>query len=274
MPYIDGVDPHAASPGLLPSPDGADLQPDALVILLRDRETSAATVTRIGRNRSWMRTREVKVAFVSSPRAPQVLARQFLPHLGWRDLAELAVNQRVSPVLRREGEKLLKTRLPELALGEKVALARRGSRGIVEMLRDETEVLVLRAVAANPRAKEEDFERILARPDIPPSFLSWLADQSSWSQRRAVRLALVRHPRTPPPSALHLIPALSRRDIDDLRSDVAAPRLVRVAAERQLAVTGTSVGAGVCGSRALWLTVLCTASYNRPSIAEIPALAG
>ncbi len=26
--------------------------------------------------------------------------------------------------------------------------------------------------------------------------------------------------------------------------------------------------------RALWLTVLCTASYNRPSIAEIPALAG
>ena len=234
MPYIEGVEPHA------------DLGPDELVIVLRDRATSAATVTRIGRNRSWMRSREVKVAFVSNPRAPQVLARQCLPHLGWRDLAELSVNQRVSPVLRREADKLLRTRLPVLSRGEKVALARRSSRGIVEMLREETDALVLRAVAGNPRAKETDFARILARADVPAEFLSWLADQSSWSQRRAVRLALVRHPRTPPPSALHLIQALSRQDIDELRRDFAAPRLVRVAAERHLAVAGAGFG----GSRA------------------------
>ena len=234
MPYIDGVEPQA------------DLGPDELVILLRDRATSAATVTRIGRNRSWMRPGKVKVAFVSNPRAPQVLARQFLPHLGWRDLAELSVNQRVSPVLRREAEKLLKTRLPELALGEKVALARRGSRGIVEMLRLEADDLVLRAVAGNPRVTEADFARILARSDVPAGFLGWLADQSSWGQRRAVRLALVRHPRTPPPSALRLTHALSRRDIDELRRDIAAPRLVRVAAERHLAVAGAGLG----GSRA------------------------
>ncbi len=187
-----------------------------------------------------MRSREMKLAFVSNPRAPQVLARQFLPHLGWRDLAELPVNARVSPVLRREAEKLLRTRLPELAVGEKVALARRGSRGIVEMLRDDSDALVLRAVAGNPRSTESDFARILERPDVPATFLAWLADQSSWSQRRAVRLALVRHPRTPPSSALHLIPALSRRDIESLERDFAAPRLVRVAAERLL-------GRAACG---------------------------
>ncbi len=244
MPYIEGVDPHPAAAGLPPSLDNADLGPDELVILLRNRETTAAIVTRIGRNRAWMRWREMKFAFVSNPRAPQVLARQFLPHLGWRDLAELSVNARVSPVLRREAEKLLGTRLPELAVGEKVALARRGSRGVLEMLRDDTDASVLRAVAGNPRATESDFARILTRSDVPATFLAWLADQSSWSQRRAVRLALIRHPRTPPPSALHLIPVLSRRDIDELRRDFAAPRLVRVAAERHLA------GAGFGGSRA------------------------
>jgi hypothetical protein len=212
--------------------------------LLRSRETPTATITRIGRNRAWMRSREMKLAFVSNPRAPQVSARQLLPHLGWRDLAELSINARVSPVLRREAEKLLGTRLPELAVGEKVTLARRGSRGIVELLRDDTEASVLRAVAGNPRATENDFARILARSDVPATFLGWLADQSAWSQRRPVRLALVRHPRTPPPSALHLSPALSRRDIDELRRDFAAPRLIRVAAERHLA------GAGAGGSRA------------------------
>ncbi len=223
MPYIDSVELVA------------DLSADELVVTLRDRGTSAATLGRIGRNRAWMRPREVKVAFVSNPRAPQVLARQFLPHLGWRDLAELTVNQRVSPVLRREAEKLLKTRLPELSRGEKVALARRSSRGIVEVLFEEADALVLRAVSSNPRATENDFARVLSRSEVPATFLSWLADQSSWSQRRCVRLALIRHPRTPPPSALHLIRALSRQDVAELRHDAAAPRLVRVAAERHLA---------------------------------------
>jgi hypothetical protein len=238
VPYIDRVDPHVTPAGRVPSLDDADLGPDGLVILLRSRETPAEVVTRIGRNRSWMRSRDVKLAFVSNPRAPQVLARQVLPHLSWRDLAEVSVNQGVSPVVRREAEKLLKTRLPELAVGEKVSLARRGSRGVVEMMRDESDASVLRAVAGNARATEADFARILARSDVPTEFLSWLADQSSWSHRRAVRLALVRHPRTPPPSALRLIRSLSRRDIDELRRDFAAPRIVRVAAERHLSGAG------------------------------------
>ncbi len=219
--------------------ENPDLGPAELAILLRNRAATAEIVTRVGRNRSWMRPREIKLALVGNPRAPQVLARRLLPHLYWRDLAELASNPRVSPVLRREAEKLLGTRLPELSLGEKVALARRGSRGIVAMLREETDPLVLRALAENARATEADLARVLARADAPSGFLAWLADQSSWSSRRVVRLALVRHPRTPPSSALRLIRALSRRDLNDLRHDVAAPRLVRVAAERRLASDGS-----------------------------------
>jgi hypothetical protein len=215
--------------------DGPDVSPDALVTVLRNRLTSAATVLRIGRSRSWMRSREVKLAFVANPRAPQVLARQFLPHLGWRDLSLIPINLAVSPVVRREAEKLLKIRLPELALGEKVALARRGSRGVLDMLCGETDATVLRAVAGNPRLRESDLARILTRPEVPSEFLGWLADQSSWGQRREVRLALVRHPRTPASTALRLTQSLSPRDLDDLRRDWAAPRLVRVAAERHLA---------------------------------------
>ena len=240
MPYIEGVHPSEARPLIQPPFDGVDPSPEELVILLRSRATTAAIVARIGRNRSWMRSREVKLAFVANPRAPQVLARQFLPHLGWRDLAELTVNLGVAPVLRREAEKLLKTRLPELSRGEKVALARRGSRGIVELLREEPDALVLRAVAGNPRATEADFERILARAETPAEFLSWLAEMSSWGQRRAVRLALIRHPRTPGPAALRLTLGLSQRDIETLGRDVSAPRLVRVAAERHIAAMGAS----------------------------------
>jgi hypothetical protein len=238
VPYIEVVHPREADPCAPPSIDDPDLGPKELVILLRSRATPAAVVARIGQSRSWMRARDVKFAFVSNPRAPQVLARRFLPHLGWRDLAELSVNLGVSPVLRREAEKLLKTRLPELSLGEKVALARRGSRGLVELLLEETDALVLRAVAGNSRATEADFSRMLSRPEVPVEFLGWLATLSSWGQRRSVRLALVRHPRTPPSAALRLTQDLSRADLDALRRDPLAPRLVRVAAERRLEPEG------------------------------------
>jgi hypothetical protein len=267
VPYIEGVQPSVASPQNAPplerergrtddrstlrlrladapsaylegALDNTELGLEELAILLRSRAATASMLARVGRNRTWTRAREIKLALLANPQVPHVLARQFLPHLYWRDLAELAVNLRVAPVLRRDAEKLLKTRLPELSVGERVALARRGSRGLIELLCDETENLVLRAIAGNARATETDVARILARSDVPTDFLRWVADQSSWSQRRFVRLALVRHARTPPSSALRLIPALSRRDVEDLRRDVSAPRLVRVAAERRLAAAG------------------------------------
>ena len=218
--------------------ENPELGSEELAILLRSRAATARILTRVGRNRSWMRPREIKLALLGNPQVPHVLARQLLPHLYWRDLAELAANLRVAPVLRRDAEKLLKTRLPELSVGERVALARRGSRGLIELLSADADGLVLRAVAGNARATEADLARIVTRSDLPSSFLRWLADQSSWSHRRTVRLALVRHARTPASSALRLISTLSRRDIEDLRRDVTAPRLVRVAAERRLAGSG------------------------------------
>jgi len=236
--------PEAPSEYLEGALDNPELGTEELALLLRNRATTVEIVTRIGGNRAWMRPREIKVALVGNPRAPQVLARRFLPHLFWHDLADLASNLRVSPVVRREAEKLIRTRLPELSVGERVTLARRGSRGIIEMFRDETEAPVLQALAGNPRATEADVSLLLARAELPTPFLSWLADRSSWSARRIVRLALVRHPKTPPPSALRLLPSLSPRDIDDLRHDPMAPRLVRVAAERHPSVIG-SAAAGV-----------------------------
>jgi len=215
--------------------ENAGLGVEELVLVLRSQAATAAILARVGRNRSWMRPREIKLALVGNPKVPHVLARRFLPHLYWRDLAELAVNLRVAPVLRREAERLLKTRVPELSVGERVALARRGSRGLIELLGGEPDALVLRALAGNARATEADIARVLARSDVPADFLRWLADQSSWSQRRTVRLALIRHPRTPPSSALRMIQTLSCGDQEDLRRDATVPRLVRVAAERRLA---------------------------------------
>jgi hypothetical protein len=146
--------------------------------------------------------------------------------------------------VRRGAEKVLRTRLPELSSGERTALARRPSGGIVEMLRDDVEPAVLRALAGNPRATESDIARILARRDVPPEFLDWLSARSSWGQRREVLLALVRHPRTPRAAALRLTQRLSPGDLDRLLRDDSVPRLIRVALERRALASATDSTAG------------------------------
>lgn len=209
------------------------LNPEILRLVLNNRAATAAIVTRVGRNRDWMRSRDVKVAFVGHPQAPVVLARQVLPHLYWRDLAEVASNVRLSPHVRRDAEKILRARVPELSVGERTALARRPSPGIVELLRDDAEAAVLRALAGNPRATEADILRVVARRNAPAGFLGWLATESPWGQRRDVLLGVVRHPRTPRAAALRAMHRVSASDLNELRQDESVPRLVRVAAERR-----------------------------------------
>ena len=216
--------------------DNPELRPEHVPLILENRGATAEVIARIARTPGWMRSREAKRALVTHAKTPTILSRRFLPHLFWRELVDVAGNLRIPPVVRRDAEKLVRVRLPELTVGERVTLARVASRGLVAQLRDEEDPAVLKALAGNPRLTEGDVLRVLSRPGLTAEFLGWLADQSTWSQRSEPRRALVRHPRTPAASALRLVARLSRRQVEELARDEPAPRLVRVAAARRLGV--------------------------------------
>ena len=228
--------PAAPPEYLLGALDNPALGPEELALLLENRGATAEILARIGRTPGWMRSREAKRSLVAHPKTPTTLSRRFLPHLFWRELVDVAGNLRVPPVVRRDAERLVRLRLPELTVGERVTLSRVASRGLVALLRDEDDAAVLKALVGNPRVTEGDLLRVLSRPGLPADFLGWLADQSAWSQRAEPRRAIVRHPRTPAPSALRLVAKLSRHQLEELARDETAPRLVHVAAARRLGV--------------------------------------
>lgn len=210
-------------------------------LILTNRAAGAMIVARIGRNRSWMRDRQTRAAFVRHPRAPEVLARRLLLQLDWTALADVASDTRLSPLRRTSAERILSTRLAELSVGERVTLARRPSRGIVEALRTDREDSVLRSLARNPFVTASDIVRVAARPDIPSPFLSWLAS-SPWIERRDVTMAVARQPRTPAADALRLLRSCSVEELTRVCGDTSAPRLVRVAAARRLRTSPETVG--------------------------------
>jgi hypothetical protein len=205
-----------------------------MILLLRNRAAPAPLLARIGRDREWTRRQDVKRALVRHPNTPLVLARILAIHLHRKDLAEIAEDLRVPPPVRRHAEEILRIRIEEMTLGERISLARRPSRALISALRDSAEGGVLRALLGNSRLVEADAVRIASGSATPGDALRALAEHPAWGIRRSVRMALLLNPRTPVSSALGLIRGTSRQDLTRLAEDAGAPRIVRVGAERRL----------------------------------------
>jgi hypothetical protein len=181
-----------------------------------------------------MRGYEAKKALARHPRTPLTLARSLLPQFYWKDLADVAEDPRMPPSVRRQAEEILSHRLDEMTQGERISLARRASRGVISALRDSADARVLQALLGNVRLLEHDAVRIASSACAPREALSGLADHPAWGERYAVRLSLIRNPRTPVAAALRLIGRLPRQDLLRLARDGQVPKIVRVGADRRL----------------------------------------
>jgi hypothetical protein len=223
--------PKVRKDGVLDDPE---LQEEDVLLLLRNRAAAPALLGKIARDRRWTRSYEIKKALTRHPRTPLTIARSFLPHFYWRDLAEIVDDARMPPSVKKQAEEVLKHRLAEMAQGERVALARRASRGVIAALRDSGEPRVLQALLTNVRLVENDAVQIASNPGASRDVLSALADHPDWRRRFSVRLSLLSNPKTPVPAALRLIAGLSREELSRLARDTAVPKIVRVGADRRL----------------------------------------
>lgn len=205
-----------------------------MTLLFKNRAVLPALLSKIGRDRRWTRHGEIKLGLVRHPRTPYALSRTFVPHLRWTELLEVAKDPKLPPALRRDAESLLRSRLPEMALGERIALARQAPPSLAPDLLQTPDPRVLRALLGNPRLQERDVVAIASSASCPVEVLAFLAERSPWGGRLDVRLALVRNPRTPVAAALRLTALLPKTHLTRLSRDESAPRIVRMGANRRL----------------------------------------
>lgn len=232
--------PSAPPPYLTAAADNPLLGPEEMLLLLRNRQAPGELLRRIAGEVRWTALREVRGLLAQHPRSPIAVARRFLPHLAWVELADAARDIRVSPAVRRDAERLLTVRLPELAVGERIALARRASRRVIAALRSDTEVGVLRALLENPLLTEADAVWLAGSPTTPGQVLDRISRHARFGLRPAVRRGILRNAAAPVPTALRLVACSPRADLPALARDEAAPTLVRVAARRRLSGTSPS----------------------------------
>jgi hypothetical protein len=114
---------------------------------------------------------------------------------------------------------------------EKAAVA---PRQALEPFFAETAKGVLVALARNPNLQERDLLRLLERKDLPGEVLREIAAHKEAARNYAVRLALVRHPKTPRLISLPILKFLYLFDLVRVCQTPAVPADVKLAAEEMI----------------------------------------
>ncbi len=122
----------------------------------------------------------------------------------------------VSAELKRNAEDQLATRLPQLPLGQKITLARRGPARVAGSLLAEGHPLVVPVALDNSHLTAAQILKALAREAVPESVVQAIAQHRKWSCDYNVRLALVRNPATTLATSLSFLPELTVSDLHEL----------------------------------------------------------
>ena len=203
--------------------------------LLRRADLPEETLRALLANRAIRKFHAVRRALAAHPRTPRGEALTLVRTLFWRDLAELSADARVHPAVRRAADQDLLRRLPEMAVAEKVDLARTAGRGTLLSLRLDPDVRVLTSLLDNRYTTEPDVIQATIQARATPESLECIARHPRWGSRPSVRSALLRHPQLPANVALTLLTRASLDDLRGVRDSERASPLLRACAERVLA---------------------------------------
>jgi hypothetical protein len=208
----------------------AALEPSAVRQVLQNPFCTKEIVEMLGEQPRLVSFYEVRRDLALHPRAPEPMALRFVPGLWWRDLMALGLDTRIRPRVRRAADQYLIARLPQLALGEKINLARRAAAGVLAQLRHDPNPVVISALLDNPRLTEDILAPVVHGTATPGPVLAAIAGDRRWSSRPGLQAALARNPNTPPAVALRLLALLRKPELRSVAQDARVPEAVRLRA--------------------------------------------
>ena len=195
--------------------------------ILRHPFVTTETIDAVAINRQLTGMYVVRRLVARHPLAAPTTALRFVPGLFWRDLMELTLDLRIATAVRRSAERYLQQRLPMLAVGERVALARRAGPATLQALGQDQDPQVVTAMLNNPRLSEGTLMRWVANRRAKPQVLAKIAASARWGRRYAVRVALSRNPQTPFQVQFGILPGLRRSDLQRVAAEGEHSSVVR-----------------------------------------------
>jgi hypothetical protein len=213
---------HPSADVILALLDNPALDEMQLCLLFERKNLPVEILEEVVRRKPLLKSYRVRRALTFHPRTPRLVSLRLLRDLYLMDLVQIALSPGVSAELKRNAEEQLLGRLPQLPLGQKITLARRGPARVAGALLAEGHTQVISIVLDNPYLTEAQILKALSREKLSTAVIPAISHHRKWSIIYNVRLALVRHPSSPLATVLAYLPELT---VSDLR-DLAAPGIV------------------------------------------------
>jgi len=198
-----------------------------VAVLLTRKTLPVTVIEQICQRRDWLKTYTLKKALACHPHTPRLVSLRLLRELYLMDLVQIALLPGVSAELKRNAEDQLTTRLPQLPLGQKITLARRGPARVAGLLLSEGHPLIVPVALDNTHLTAAQILKVLAREGVPESVVQAIAHHRKWSCDYNVRLALVRNPATTLAASLSFLPELTVSDLHELAAPGIVPEPLR-----------------------------------------------
>jgi hypothetical protein len=170
---------------------------DHLLVILKRSDLSETFINLLYKKQQQSISHQTILAIVKNPATSGTLVRNLLPQLRLFELLDLCFLPGATPDQKLTAERAIRQRLPTTPLGNKITLARRGTANIVGELLKEGQSQLLEACLGNPRLKEVAIYQFLRGATASAETISMIARHSRWKQRPNLRLAILKHQKTP-----------------------------------------------------------------------------
>jgi hypothetical protein len=204
-------------------------------LLLERKDLPGTLLEEIAKRKNWRTNYRVRRALAGHPHTPRLVAMRLLRDLYLMDLVRISLFPTSPAELRRLAEERVLAQLPQLPLGQRIMLARRGSGRIAGGVIAQGPEQVARIALNNPFLTESQLLNTLAKDGLPAPIVAAIAKHEKWPNLVNVRIALLRHPHAPLERVLCFAPDLPRRDIEDLLRLSRLPGSVRACLREELA---------------------------------------
>ncbi|MCD6526601.1 MAG: hypothetical protein J7K75_06400 [Desulfuromonas sp.] len=184
------------------------LTEEHILKLLKRRDMPALLLKSLARHKLCEHHR-IAIALVCHPSLPPALSKQILARLHLFELLNLCYLPGQSTDIRMAAEHAIIQRLPMVALGNRVTLARRATATILSALLKEGHTRVIEASLSNPRLQEVALFQFLNGSTASAETISQIARHPRWSQRCNLRRAILKNCHTPRVWFIHFLPKLS-----------------------------------------------------------------
>jgi len=204
-------------------------------LLLERKDLSGLLLEEISKRKSWRASYRVRLGLAAHPHTPRLIAMRLMRELHLMDLVRISLLNTSSMELRRLADERVLAQLPQLPLGQKLMLARRGSARIAAGLVAHGPEQAARVALDNSFLTESQLLKALAKETLPARILAAVARHDKWARLVNIRVAVLRHPHAPQEQVPALVSGLPRREIEDLLGLSRLPQFVRVSLREELA---------------------------------------